>query len=258
MWGAIIGDIVGSRFEFNNHKSKEFELFTPRNYFTDDSLMTIAVAWALKKSKGMDDKAVRKAAIDCMQELGRRYPGCGFGGMFYDWVMLDARPYNSYGNGSAMRVSPVGWVAESEEEVKRLSYDVTAISHDHPEGIKGAEAVAMAIFLARKGMSKDKIKERIVRDYYPEVEDMYTDSIRPYYAFDETCPGSVPQSFACFFEGKDFEDTLRTAVSIGGDTDTVAAIAGSMAEAVYGIPEEFKLRATAYLPDDLLEIINSL
>lgn len=255
MWGAVIGDIVGSRFEFRNLKSKEFELFTPRNRFTDDTVMTLAVADGLMKSKGLSDEEIKKAVVSSMLTFGRRYPDAGYGGMFWDWLTIRARPYGSYGNGGAMRVSAVAWAAGSMSETERLARLVTEVSHDHPEGIKGAQAVAAAIFSARKGTNKQRIKEDIVSRYYPEIEKMRCDTFRPYYMFDETAQGSVPQALACFFESESFEDAIRTAVSVGGDSDTIAAIAGSVAEAYYGIDEKLKQRAREYLPPDLLQII---
>ena len=251
MLGAIIGDIAGSRFEFDNRRSKEFELFAPSCRPTDDSIMTIAVAQALMES-GEDAEALSHCAVDWMQELGRRYPNCGFGGMFRRWIHSDdPAPYGSYGNGAAMRISPVGFYARSEDEVKRLSRAVTAISHDHPEGLKGAEATAMAIYLARTGMDKAQIRERIERDYYRIGFTL--DEIRPTYRFNETCQNSVPQALEAFFESESFEDAIRNAISIGGDSDTIAAIAGGIAEAYYGIPEEIAKGAESYLESAVLE-----
>ena len=253
MLGAIIGDIVGSRFEFHNRRNKGFDLFAPRCRSTDDSIMTLAVAQALMEA-GENAEALPGCAVRWMQELGREYPHCGFGGMFRTWIHTDdPQPYGSYGNGAAMRVSPVGFYAGSEDEVRRLSHAVTAVSHDHPEGLKGAEATAMAIYLARTGMDKAQIRERIERDYYRI--DFTLDEIRPTYQFNETCQNSVPQALEAFFESESFEDAIRNAVSIGGDSDTIAAIAGGIAEAYYGIPEEIARRAEHFVPRALLDIL---
>ena len=254
MLGAIIGDIVGSRFEFHNRRNKGFDLFAPRCFPTDDSIMTLAVAGALMEA-GEDMEALPGSAVRWMQELGREYPDCGFGGMFRGWIHSDdPQPYNSYGNGAAMRVSPVGFYARSEDEVRRLSHAVTAVSHDHPEGLKGAEATAMAIFLARSGADKAAIRERIERDYYRI--DFTLDEIRPTYQFNETCQNSVPQAMEAFFEAESFEDAIRNAISIGGDSDTIAAIAGGIAEAYYGIPEAIAKRAESFLNGDFRGILN--
>jgi type I restriction enzyme M protein len=190
-----------------------------------------------------------------MQEIGRKYPNCGFGGMFYRWVFSDSpEPYNSFGNGAAMRVSPAGFASATEWEAEQLAETVTAVTHDHEEGIKGATATAVAIHLARKGATKREIRDRIVRDYYPLG--FKIDDIRASYRFDETCQGTVPQAIECFLESTSFEDTIRTAVSLGGDSDTIAAIAGAIAEAYYGVPNDIKARALSYLDKELLAIYN--
>ena len=255
MLGAIIGDIAGSRFEFNNHRSKDFELFTPDCEATDDSIMTLCVAQALMDAEG-DADALSGAAVRRMREIGRNYPHCGYGGRFYRWIFgaHDPQPYNSFGNGAAMRVSPVGFYAGSEDEVKRLSHAVTAVSHDHPEGLKGAEATAMAIFMARNGADKAAIRERIERDYYKI--NFTLDEIRPTYRFNETCQDSVPQALEAFFESTSFEDAIRNAISIGGDSDTLAAIAGGVAEAYYGVPEEIAHAAEKFLDERLRGVLN--
>ncbi len=270
MIGAIIGDIVGSRFEFNNHRSKAFELFTDACFVTDDTIMTLAVAKAILET----DKAVIKGhkikgqttrqseeyldrlsenTVATMQVIGRNYPNCGYGGSFGRWVFSEnPQPYGSYGNGAAMRISPVGAIAESIDEVKLLSRAVTAISHNHVEGLKGAEATAMAIFLARTGHGKDQIREYILENYYKI--DFTLDEIRDSYRFNETCQGTVPQAIQAFLEADSFEDAIRNAISIGGDSDTLAAIAGSIAEAYYGVPDDLVERALGYLDDELLGI----
>lgn len=254
MLGAIIGDIVGSRFEWRNHKSKDFELFTNKCSPTDDSVMTLAIALALLKSK-VDYSDLSQKAIECMQIVGQNYPHCGYGSTFINWIFCEnPEPYYSYGNGAAMRISSVGFVANSLEEVKELSKKVTEVSHNHPEGIKGAEATAVAIFMARNGSTKEEIKEYINQNYYPM--DFTLDEIRDSYQFEVSCQGSVPQALMAFFESNDFEDAIRNAISIGGDSDTVAAICGGIAEAYYEIPDNIRNEALTYLDENLLMILD--
>ena len=253
MLGAVIGDIVGSRFEWHNHKSKAFELLTEECFVTDDTVMTLAVAKALLEYGPGFDGLPEKAA-QCMRELGRMYPDSGYGARFTQWLHApDPKPYNSYGNGAAMRVSACAYAGKSLEEVKRLSKDVTEVTHNHPEGLKGAEATAAAIFLARTGASLSEIRDYITAHYYPL--DFTLDEIRDGYAFDESCQGTVPQALEAFFESTGFEDALRNAVSIGGDSDTIAAITGSVAEGYYGIPTCQRARAMKYLDGRLLKIL---
>jgi len=252
MLGAIIGDIVGSRFEFNNFRSKDFELFTDECQVTDDSIMTLAVAKAILACGG-DWEQLGHNTAKYMQEIGCKYPNCGFGGMFGKWVFSDKPvPYNSFGNGAAMRVSPCGFIARTEEEAILLSRKVTEVTHNHPEGLKGAEAVSVAIFLAREGAVKNEIKERIEKDYY--ALNFTLDSIRDEYEFNETCQRTVPQAIVAFLESDSFEYAIRGAVSIGGDSDTIAAITGSIAEAFYGIPSDLKNKALIYLDRELFYI----
>lgn len=254
MIGAIIGDIVGSRFEWNNYRHKDFELFTSECFATDDSIMTLAVVKALMTSKP-DWRDLGKRAVQCMQEVGRPYPDCGYGGSFWRWMYSnDPKPYNSFGNGAAMRVSACGFVAKSLEEAKKLSKTVTEVTHNHPEGIKGAEATVVAIYMARSGSSIEAIREVINREYYHM--NFTLDEIRPSYQFNETCQGTVPQALMAFFESSSFEDAIRNAISIGGDSDTLAAITGGVAEAYYGVPVELKAQAKTYLDAELLEILN--
>ena len=278
MLGAIIGDIVGSRFEFNNHRSKDFALFGEGCFATDDSIMTLAVAKAIMETENeyvagqalsasregigsgnnMDSDFKRllgERTVQFMQEIGRPYPDCGYGGMFARWMYSDhPQPYNSFGNGAAMRISPVGFAARTEAEVRNWSEAITAVTHNHPEGIKGAEATAMAIFMARQGSLKSEIRERIVRDYYPL--DFTIDQIRPTYRFNETCQETVPQAIECFLESESFEDAIRTAISLGGDSDTIAAITGAIAEAYYGVPQEILELALPYLDERLRAIFD--
>ena len=328
MIGAIVGDIVGSRFEWHNRKTKDFELFVTRTaadevasreykrqkalererqraaeasgkwgasgnkkqrlgalmaqsgsllsssikmdpaaprhpfarterpcFFTDDSVMTLAVAAALMdwRTEGGDLGA---AAVKRMQEFGRRFPGAGYGGHFYLWLNEDdPHPYNSWGNGSAMRVSACGWAGRTLDEVKAMSRAVTEVTHNHPEGIKGAEATAVATFLARTGAPMAEIKAVVVRDYYPL--DFTLDEIRPAYGFDVSCQGSVPQALEAFFESTSFEDAIRNAISIGGDSDTIGAICGAVAGAYYGVPADIREKAEDFLDPFLVETLRS-
>ena len=256
MLGAIIGDIVGSIYEFDEkekNKSKKFELFNPKCEFTDDSVMTIAIAKSLLDCEG-NYKDLNFIVIENMKDFGRRYQYCGFGFRFYDWIKGNStEPYNSFGNGAAMRVSPCGIVGKSIDEVKMLSKKVTEVTHNHPEGIKGAEATAIAVYLAKQGKSIKEIKKYICDNYYKI--DFTLDEIRPTYEFDVTCQGSVPQALECFFESTSYEDTIRNAISLGGDTDTQAAIAGSIAEEYYGIPKTIRDKGILYLNDDLKDVV---
>lgn len=250
--GAIIGDIVGSRFEWNNHKNKQFEMFTDECFFTDDSVMTIAVAKALMTCKYNYSNLAEKA-ISCMQALGRKYPH-DLGGNFYWWIFEDnPKPYHSWGNGAAMRVSACSLVAKSIEDVKLLSRQVTEVSHNHTEGLKGAEATAIAIYLARIGYNKDQIRKYINNNYYSI--NFTLDEIRSTYQYDESCQGSVPYALQSFFESTGFEDAIRNAISIGGDSDTIAAITGGIAAAYYGIPTNIRQTGLKYLTVDLKKIV---
>lgn len=240
MLGAIIGDIVGSIYEFKSDKTKDFELFTDKCRLTDDSMMTIAVGCACAKAEFSDEEDFKSWVIYYMRKIGREFPSAGYGYHFYKWIKSDFMgAYNSYGNGSAMRVSSVAWVAKSLNEAEILAKWSAEVTHNHPEGVKGAQAVAAAIYLARRGKSKIEIKEYIEQNYY--ALDFTLDEIRPTYEFDVTCQGSVPQAIQCFLESTDFEDAIRNAVSLGGDGDTLGAMAGAIAEAFYGIPENIKL-----------------
>ena len=257
MFGAIIGDIVGSRFEWHNIKTKDFELFHKDCEFTDDSVMTIAIAKALHESKKNNYQDLESQLDYWMHEIGKRYPNCGFGGNFYRWIMNDKHEaYNSYGNGSAMRTSECGYIAESLEEAIMLAERCAAITHNHPEGIKGAKATTACIYLAREGKSKEEIREYINNNFY--TLDFNLDEIRPSYRFDVSCQGSVPQAIEAFLESESFIDAIRNAISIGGDSDTIAAITGGIAEAYYGIEQELINNANSYLDNYLLNIISSL
>lgn len=253
MLGAIIGDIVGSRFEWNNIKTKEFDFLTYRCEFTDDSVMSLAVAKALLDSKGNYDD-LSQLTVKAMREVGRPYPNCGYGGMFRQWMYSDdPKPYNSFGNGAAMRVSACGLVAKTLDEAKILSRKVTEVTHNHPEGLKGAEATVTSIFLARSGKNILEIRDYVNAHYYPM--NFTLDSIRDSYQFNETCQDTVPQAIMAFLESTSFEDAIRNAISIGGDSDTLAAITGGIAEAYYGVPTDIRKHALTYLDERLLKIL---
>ena len=247
MLGAIIGDIVGSRFEWHNIKTREFDLFDPACRPTDDTVMTLAIAKALLACK--DDRSDLDAqAVRWMRELGRRYPHAGYGSRFQFWLRTPSpAPYNSFGNGSAMRVSPCAYAARSLEDALALARTTAGVTHDHPEGIRGAQAAAAAAYLALHGSGIREIREHVAASYY--ALDFTLDEIRPGYSFDVSCQGSVPQAITAFLESDSFEDALRGAVSIGGDSDTIAAIAGGIAGAYYGVPEPIAQRAMSFLDE---------
>ncbi|MGD9605039.1 MAG: ADP-ribosylglycohydrolase family protein [Bacilli bacterium] len=254
MLGAIIGDIVGSRFEWDNNKSKEFSLFTPNCFFTDDSVMSIAIGKALMDCQG-DYQKLSARAIEQMRYFGNLYPDVGYGGNFFRWLFTSKpEPYGSYGNGAAMRIGPVGLIARTEEEAISLSEKVTAITHNHPEGMKGAEAIARLMVLAKKKTSIEVMRAFIKAHYY--ALNFTLDQIRDNYTFDETCQGTVPQAIVAFFESYSFEDAIRNAISIGGDSDTLGAITGNLAEAYYGIPDDLKIQALEYLDWELVQVVN--
>lgn len=254
MLGAIIGDIVGSRFEWDNHRSKDFEFMPYDKCFpTDDSIMTLALAKAILISKD-DYSDLSNNAVFCMQEIGRKYPDCGYGGNFYYWIFSDnPEPYYSFGNGSAMRVSSAGFVAKSIDDAKMISELITEVTHNHPEGLKGAEATAVAIYMAKSGKSILEIRDYIDENYYDM--NFTLDEIRDSYEFNETCQDTVPQALQAFFESNSFEDAIRNAISIGGDSDTVAAICGGVAEAYYGIPSDLRKQAIKFLDEELLNLL---
>lgn len=248
MIGAIIGDIVGSVYEWNNIKTKEFQLFSPGCFFTDDTVMTVAIAEGLINGGSADD------FIDAMKKYGTMYPDAGYGGRFGGWLFSeDSEPYNSWGNGSAMRVSPVAWVFDSLSEVEKYAEISAAVTHNHPEGIKGAKATAAAIFLARKGETKDVIRAYIEIKYGYDLS-RTLDEIRTNYHFNESCQGTVPEAITAFLESKDFEDAIRNAISLGGDSDTLAAITGSIAEGAYEVPLDIREKASSILDEPLLNV----
>ena len=264
MLGAIIGDIVGSIYEFDNIKTKEFDFFTDEKFFTDDTVMTVAIADAIMNGGQHEN------FIQSMKKWGVDYIDKSYGHSFRNWLTSEnSEPYNSWGNGSAMRVSPCGWVAKLDipieegikqtEELARMSAEVT---HNHPEGIKGAQATASSIFFMRYGKSKNAVEEykNKLKDYiqnkYKYDLNFTLNEIRPSYAFNESCQKTVPQAIVSFLESENFEDAIRNAISIGGDSDTLAAITGSIAEAAYGIPEDIKEKAISYLDKKIKELYN--
>ena len=253
MIGAIIGDVAGSRFEFHNILRKDFKFFAPGCTYTDDTVMTCAVAQALMDSKP-DYSDLSEKTVTAMQRIGQQYPYCGYGARFVNWMFSDKPlPYNSCGNGSAMRISPVGFAARNVEEAKRLSAAVTRISHNHPEGMKGAEAAASAIVMARQGKTKEEIRKAMELYYDLEMTvDQYREKCHGHGK--EICQVSLPQALVCFFEGNDFEDVIRNCISIGGDSDTIAAIAGGIAEAYYGVPDRLCADVRKYVSPYLMDV----
>ena len=256
MFGAILGDIIGSPYEFDRgNKSKEFPLFSSESHFTDDTVITIAVAEALMDcAPDSTDDEIRQKLVDSMCKYGKLYPDAGYGGRFMVWLNLDPKPYNSYGNGSAMRVSPVAWLYNDMETVRRMARLSADVTHNHPEGIKGAEATASAIFLARTGHSKAEIKAYIEQEFGYSLN-RTCDEIRPTYFHVESCQETVPEATTAFLEGNDFEDVIRTAVSLGGDCDTLTAIAGSIAEGFYGVSDRLKAECKKRLDSRLLSVV---
>ena len=265
MLGAIYGDIVGSVYEFNNIRTKNFELFSEKSKFTDDTVMTLAVANAIvifgemtREENCLDALSknnldyFKEILISEMHKLGEKYPNAGYGGHFRIWVReKQTEPYGSYGNGSAMRVSPVAWYANSLEECIDFAKASSEVTHNHPEGIKGAVVTAGATYLARMGAEMEDIKAFVAKYY---TIDFTLDEIRPTYIFNETCQDTVPQAMQAFFESTSFEDAIRNAISIGGDSDTLAAITGAVAEAYYGMTDREAQDATERLDPTLLKI----
>ena len=257
MIGAILGDMIGAPYEFDRgDKTKDFPLFVEESQFTDDTVMTIAVAEALMDWRGASDDDVREALISSMQKWGRKYPDAGYGGRFIGWLYeRKPMPYGSYGNGSAMRVSAAGWLYETLEETRHMARLTADVTHNHPEGVKGAEAVAAAIFLGRTGHGKEEIRDYILREFGYDLS-LTCDEIRPTYHHVESCQQTVPEAITAFLEGESFEDVIRTAVSLGGDCDTLTCIAGSMAEAFYGVPAELREECRRRLPADIRNVLS--
>lgn len=256
MYGAILGDIIGSPYEFDRgHKTKVFPLFVKESCFTDDSLMTIAVAEALMDGKGKTPDEIRQSLVSSMQRWGKRYPHAGYGARFIHWLgSAHPEPYGSYGNGSAMRVSSAGWLYETMETTRQVARWTAEVTHNHPEGVKGAVATACAIFLARNGSSKEEIRAYITEQFGYDLS-RTCDAIRPTYHHVESCQETVPEAITAFLEGTDFEDVIRTAVSLGGDCDTLTCIAGSIAEAFYGVPADLKEKCRRRLPEDMRAVL---
>jgi ADP-ribosylglycohydrolase len=250
MLGALAGDIIGSPYEFYNTKSMDFELFTEWTKFTDDSVMTLAVAkWLIE-----DAEHSARHLIRCMQELGRRYPRAGYGGNFDWWLRQEnPQPYNSWGNGAGMRVSPVGLYAKTLDDALELAEISASVSHNHPEGIKGAQAIAASVFLCKDGKSKQEIKEYVEETFGYNLS-RTIDDIRPNYYFDVSCQGSVPEAIIAFLEGNSFEEVIRLAISIGGDSDTIGCMAGAIAACRYPIPDDIAKRCDSLLTEDLRDI----
>lgn len=259
MYGAILGDIIGSPFEFDRgDKTKDFKLFSRRSHFTDDSVMTLAVCEALLKV-GQDAtvKEIEDAVISSMQSWGRKYPHEGYGGYFRCWLTArHPEPYNSFGNGSAMRVSAAGWLYDSLEKTRVVAKATATVTHNHLEGIKGAEATASAIFMARNGSSKEEIKKYIENEFHYDLN-RTLDEIRPSFHMDETCQKTVPEAIIAFLEARDFEDAIRNAVSLGGDTDTLGAITGSIAEAYFGISETLISECRNRINKDMRDVVDA-
>ena len=250
MLGAIVGDIVGSVYEFCNTKSTNFQMFSRFSGFTDDTVMTLAVAkWLVE-----DEAHTIHYLIYCMQELGNRYPNAGYGGRFGMWLEEDnPQPYNSWGNGAGMRVSPVGLYAKTLDEALALAALTASVSHNHPEGVKGAQAIATCVFLCKEGKSKAEIKEYVEKTYDYNLDRKIAE-MRPRYEFDVSCQGSVPEAIIAFLEGNSFEEIIRLAISLGGDSDTIGAMAGAIAACMYPIPNDIAERCNNILTEDLREI----
>lgn len=246
MIGAIAGDIIGSVYEFDPIKTKDFPLFSPFCNFTDDTVLTVAVA---------DAVLTGRSYLEAIREIGRRYPGAGYGGFFYGWLHSeDSRPYNSWGNGSAMRVSPIGFAFQDEESVLKEAARTAEITHNHPEGVKGAQATALAIFFARTGRTKDEIRSTIQTRFDYDL-DRTVDEIRPSYSFNESCQRTTPEAIIAFLDSASYEDAIRNAISLGGDSDTLACITGGIAEAFYGdVPSEIRTKVRECLSPELREI----
>ena len=254
MLGAIFGDIVGSVYEFNNTNNYNFPLLSDRSRLTDDSLMTLAVAKALMKTWSQPDDAIRAALVREMRDFGRRYPNGGYGGWFRQWLVSDdPQPYGSFGNGSAMRVSPAGWLYGTMEETLHAAKLTAEVTHNHPEGIKGAQAIAAGIFLARSGQDKDAILEYLTGNFGYDLT-RTLDEIRPTYGFYEICQKSVPEAIRAFYEGTDYEDVIRKAVALGGDSDTIACMAGAVAAAFFGIPKDIREAAQPFLEGEVKRV----
>ena len=259
MYGAILGDIVGSRFEFDREGwTKDFELLTFESKWTDDTVMTVAVAEALMNAgKDAPVNEIKAACIKSMQKWGQKYPYAGYGSRFIHWVSSkDPRPYGSYGNGSAMRVSPVGWAYDTMERTREVARATAAVSHNHPEGIKGAECTAAVMYLARTGAGKEEIADYVVKEFGYDFSETL-EQMRKRHEHVESCQDSLPKALRSFMDGESYEDVVRNAVSLGGDTDTLAAIAGAMGEAFFGMPFDLKTQVLKNVKPDMFEVIRA-
>lgn len=257
MYGAILGDIIGSRFEFDNGgKTKDFELLTDQDNWTDDTVMTVAVAEALLDAgKDAGEKEIEASCIRSMQKWGQTYPYAGYGAKFIHWVHAkDPKPYNSFGNGSAMRVSAAGWLYDTLERTRKVACITARVSHNHPEGIKGAECTAAVIFMGRNGASKEEIEAYVVKEFGYDLSETL-DEMRRRHQHVETCMDSLPKALRSFLDGDSYEDVVRNAVSLGGDTDTLAAIAGAMAEGFYNMPVMLKAKCMMWVEEDMLDVM---
>lgn len=251
LYGVICGDIAGSTYEWHPAKDYHFELFPENSHFTDDTVMTVAIAtWLMSETRDSD------TLVKSMQLFGALYPYAGYGRNFFNWLRdSDPQPYYSWGNGSAMRVAPCAWVAKSLEEAEDLAKRSAEVTHSHPEGIKGAQAVASAIYLARTGASKKEISDYITTTYGYDLTRTISEIKSMGYKFDVSCEGSVPEAIIAFLESNDFKEAIRLAIYLGGDADTQAAIAGSIAEAFYGIPDELIEKVKSHLNENLIKTI---
>ena len=258
MYGAIFGDVIGSRFEFDRGgKTKDFKLFTEQDGFTDDTAMTIAVGEALMNA-GIDASAdeIKKCVIRSMRDWGHKYPDAGYGGRFWEWLFngREPKPYGSYGNGSAMRVSAVGWLYDSLERTREVARATAEVTHNHPEGIKGAECTAAVMFMGRTGSPKEEIRMYVTKEFGYDISETLN-QMRERHEHVESCQDSLPKALRSFFDGDSYEDVVRNAVSLGGDTDTLAAIAGAMAEAFYGMPVSIMEEGMTYIPEDMKDVL---
>lgn len=249
--GAIAGDVIGSAYEFHPTREYDFELFTPKSTFTDDTVLTMANAqWLLE-----DEQHTPERLTSIMLDLCRNYPGRGYGGRFAHWIHDgNPQPYNSFGNGSAMRVSPVGYYANTLDEALELAKISAEVTHNHPEGVKGAQATAAAIFMACQGKSKQEIRDFVTQTFNYDLS-RTLEEIRPVFTFDETCQRTVPEAITCFMEGNDYEDVVRLAVSLAGDADTLAAIAGSIASASMEVPNEMVQKVISLLSEEFCTLL---
>ena len=252
MLGAVVGDIIGSPYEFYNTKSTDFELFTKWTKFTDDSVMTLAVAkWLME-----DGEHSPRHLIKCMQELGRRYPRAGYGGNFSCWLRQEnPQPYKSWGNGAGMRVSPVGLYAKTLDEALELASITASVSHNHPEGVKGAQAIASCVWMASRGLSKEEIKDEITEEYGYDLSKELNEIGQNVHKFDATCQVTVPEAIIAFLNSESYEDAIEKAILVGGDSDTIACMTGAIAGAYYGVPDYIVKQAMSYLPADLTDVV---